>query len=170
MPDDRLPQSTYDQDFDIWTLSQAAALRAVGAAVARGEVTPDARLLALDWDNLAEEIESLGRRDRRELSTRLALIMEHLLKLEFSHHADPRQGWIVTVRRERRQITMLVNDSPSLRRLIPVLIHSEGQGAFEDAIAALAAHGEKIDASSRLARHYTEDEVLGPWLPDLPTS
>ena len=46
----------YDRDFFLWTQEQAAALRAVRKSN-----------LPLDWDNLAEEIESLGRSQRTEL-------------------------------------------------------------------------------------------------------
>lgn len=170
MPDDRIPPSTYEQDFDTWTLSQAAALRAVGAAMARGEIAADARLLVLDWNNLAEEIESLGRRDRRELGSRLAVIIEYLVKLEFSRHATPRRGWISTIKRERIEIARMIRDSPSLRRRVSDEVREMFETAAEAGLAALEAHGEAVDASGRLARAYTADEVLGDWLPDPPAS
>ena len=168
MPDDRVTPSTYDQDFDSWTQSQAAALRAVAEALARGEVAPDARLLALDWGNLAEEIESLGKRDRRELGSRLDTIIEHLVKLEFSRHTGPRGGWLSTVNRERGEIAMILEDSPSLRRLIPSLIGRRVTGAISAGIAGLGRHGETVDTSARRAAGYTPDQVIGDWLPDAP--
>ena len=64
----------YEQDFVRWTEAQAAVLR-------RGAETKSN--LPLDWTNLAEEVESLGRSQRRELRGRLATIVEHLLKLEY---------------------------------------------------------------------------------------
>ena len=61
----------YDQDFVRWTEQQAAALRqAAGLGVN----------LSLDWENLAEEIDSLGRSLKRELRSRVAVIIEHLIK------------------------------------------------------------------------------------------
>jgi hypothetical protein len=92
MPDDRVPASLYQQDLDAWALSQAAALRAVGAAASRGEDRPAGLLRSLDWDNLAEEIEGLAHKDRRELESRLALIGERLAKLEYSPSVGPRAG------------------------------------------------------------------------------
>jgi hypothetical protein len=56
----------YDTDFHEWAETQAALLRSRSAN-------------ALDWDNLAEEIESLARRDRREIRNRLTIICQHLL-------------------------------------------------------------------------------------------
>ena len=61
----------YDQDFVLWTEKQAAALRA-----AKGSNLP------LDWENLAEEIASLGKSDRRELRSQIRRVLRHLLKLE----------------------------------------------------------------------------------------
>ncbi len=66
----------YEEDFYPWTREQAAAGRA--------------RANAIDWEHLAEEIESSGNSDRRELSRRLGTIIEHLAKLEWSPAVDPR--------------------------------------------------------------------------------
>jgi hypothetical protein len=60
-------RADYEEDFFAWTQEQAELLRA-----------RDAR--GLDWDNLADEIASMGRRHRRELETRLRLILHHLLR------------------------------------------------------------------------------------------
>ena len=70
----------YDEDFVRWTEEQAAALRR-----AKGSN------LALDWENLAEEIESLGKSDRRELRSQITRILRHLVKLEASPAAEPRR-------------------------------------------------------------------------------
>jgi hypothetical protein len=72
----------YDRDFFLWTQEQAAALRAVRKSN-----------LPLDWDNLAEEIESLGKSDRRQLKSQIRRILRHLLKLEVSPAVDRRAGW-----------------------------------------------------------------------------
>ena len=60
----------YDTDFFAWTQQQAAALAAGKAS-------------DLDWANLAEEIESLGKHDRREIRNRLRVLVRHLLKWEY---------------------------------------------------------------------------------------
>ena len=77
----------YDEDFVRWTEEQAAALRRAKSLPAGGRGRSS---LALDWENLAEEIESLGKSDRRELRSQITRILRHLLKLEFSPAAEPR--------------------------------------------------------------------------------
>ena len=97
----------YDTDFHAWTQEQAAKLRALVAARSN---------LDLDLENIAEEIESVGASDRRELHSRLARIIEHLLKLEDSTLGEPRHGWKSSVRAERTSLERLLEQSPSLRR------------------------------------------------------
>src|SRR5437667_3811688 len=95
----------YDRDFFLWTQEQATALRAV----------KDSNL-PLDWENLAEEIESLGKSDRRELRSQITRILRHLLKLEVSSATEPRAGWRATINEARTEVEGLLEDSPSLRR------------------------------------------------------
>lgn len=98
----------YEEDFVRWTEDQAAALRA-------------ARLDALDLGNLAEEIESLGRRDRRELRSRLNALLMHLLK--WQHQPEGRSGsWRSTIRTQRGEIEEVLVDSPSLRREVDHIV------------------------------------------------
>ena len=97
----------YETDFHAWTQEQAGKLRAL--IVERAN-------LDLDLENIAEEIESVGASDRRELHSRLARIIEHLLKLEDSTLGEPRHGWRSSVRAERASLDQLFDQSPSLRR------------------------------------------------------
>src|SRR4051812_44011359 len=83
----------YEEDFLLWTKEQARLLR---EAAERGVNRP------LDWETLAEGVESLGRSARRELRSRTATITEHLLKLEHPSARDPGGGWRNTVARSRR--------------------------------------------------------------------
>jgi len=103
----------YDEDFVRWTEEQSSALR----DAARVDTN-----LPLDWENLAEEIESLGRSQRHELRSRLAVILEHLIKLEHSPAIDPRAGWMDTISRERLNIEDLLRDSPSLKNQLATII------------------------------------------------
>jgi Domain of unknown function DUF29 len=106
----------YEEDFVRWTEQQAAALREAAAAGTN---------LPLDWENLAEEIDSLGRATRRELRSRIATIIEHLLKLECSTAAAPRRSWRDTIARERNSTEDLLEENPSLRNQVADMVVGE---------------------------------------------
>ena len=79
----------YEQDFWLWTQTMAEALKS-------------GNFSQLDLEHLADEVESLGRSDRRELQSRLIVLLMHLLKWQFQ--AEMRAGsWKGTLR-EQRQI------------------------------------------------------------------
>ena len=97
----RQAPADYEEDFFLWSETQAEALRA-------------RRLEDLDWENLAEEIESLGRSDKREIRSRLIVLLTHLLKWQIQPGA--RCGsWRGNIREQRRQLRELLDESPSLR-------------------------------------------------------
>lgn len=83
--------SQYERDFYTWTQEQAAALRRRDAA-------------ALDWDNLAEEIDALGRSERHAVDSHFRTLIEHLLKLAHSPAVYLRGDWMATVARVRDQL------------------------------------------------------------------
>ena len=148
--------SLYETDILAWTEEQAAALRQ-----AKGANLP------LDWENLAEEIESLGISQRTALRSQLRRILRHLFKLDASAAIEPRSGWRESVRGARAEIEDILADSPSLRRELPVLVAEQSQKAAKAASADLADHGESAEAiRSRLNRGgYTVEQVLGDWFP-----
>ncbi len=69
----------------------------------------------VDWENLIEEIESLGRSQKRELRNRLTTILEHGLKLCYTDQVEDYRGWQETIRRSQRELEELLTDSPSLK-------------------------------------------------------
>jgi hypothetical protein len=147
----------YDRDFFLWTQEQAAALRA-----ARKSNLP------LDWDNLAEEIASLGTSQRTELNSQVRRILRHLFKLEASPAADPRAGWRTTVRDARIEIEDLLEGSPSLRREINAVVKRQSISAAKLAAYDLEDHGEPAEAVwARLEKGgFTAEQVLGDWFPE----
>jgi Domain of unknown function DUF29 len=93
--------SSYDTDLYEWTKEQADALRRRAAN-------------ALDWDNLAEEIESLGKSDRRQIQSRLEVLLMRLLK--WRYQPEWRCGsWRGSIFEARLRLRKLLADSPSLR-------------------------------------------------------
>jgi Domain of unknown function DUF29 len=98
----------YDRDFYAWTETMAEALRSHHWS-------------ALDIENLVEEVESLGRRERQELENRLAILLGHLLKWQYQ--APQRShSWRATLREQRRRIQKLLLESPSLNPYIATAI------------------------------------------------
>ncbi len=146
----------YGNDIVLWSEQQAALLRRMGA----GERVND----QVDWENVAEEIEALGKSDRRELRNRTRTILAHLIKLAISAATEPRAGWHETIIEQRAALRSLLEDSPSLKPTVAQVIADELANAREIALASLAAHNEqpRVDPGSLT---FTEDQAVGPWLP-----
>ncbi len=92
----------YEQDFVQWLEGQAIALR-------------EGRLSDVDAANVAEELEGLARSDRRELRSRLKVLMKHLLKMELQPERAC-DSWRSTISEQSTWIDGLFETSPSLRR------------------------------------------------------
>jgi len=94
--------SLYDTDFFEWTQS-------VGEGLLRG------RLSKADLEHIAEEITDMGKRDRREMYSRMTVLLMHLMK--WAAQPERREGstWDATIIEQRTQITYQLEDSPSLR-------------------------------------------------------
>lgn len=103
-----MPDTLYDRDFYAWTREQAARLR---AEATRGNNAP------LDWENLAEEVESMGRSDRRALLSRLMVVLVHLLKWLYCPELleRNRRPWRLMLSEQRWRLSEILADSPSLR-------------------------------------------------------
>lgn len=91
----------YESDFCAWTQQQADRIR----ARAHNEI---------DWENVAEEIESVGRGEKKELRSRLEVLLRHLFKWELQSERR-KSGWYGTIAEQRAQIRYTIEDSPSLR-------------------------------------------------------
>jgi hypothetical protein len=115
------PDPGYDEDFVLWSERQAALIRA-------------SRFELVDWENVAEEIESLGIGDRRQLRHRLEILMMHLLKWQFQPLHRSR-SWQSTIRVQRWRIGRLLKESPSLRGKVGDLSLEEYAAAREQASA-----------------------------------
>ena len=109
----------YEQDFYQWTHEQAGLLKA-GA------------LSQLDIPNLIEEIESMGRSEKRELRSRLTVLLMHLLKWDYQ--PDRRSGsWKSTINTQRMDIDFVLKDNPSLKHNLEMVINETYQIARERA-------------------------------------
>lgn len=98
-------KSLYEQDLVAWSERNAELLRA-------------GRFDEVDIENVAEEIESLGKSDRRQLKSRVTEIIEHKLKLYLLHGIDREpneRGWNLSIKTQRSGIEDLIQESPSLK-------------------------------------------------------
>jgi Domain of unknown function DUF29 len=83
--------SDYDTDTLLWSERQADLLRRIAA----GEQVN----AQVDWENVAEAIDSVGKSQRIALASHVGVVLEHLMKLEASPAIESRRGWEETVRR-----------------------------------------------------------------------
>jgi hypothetical protein len=101
-------RALYDRDFALWVDEQVAALRA-------GD------LPGLDLPNLIEELEGLTKRDQRALGSQVKRIMAHLLKQRYQPRRATR-SWQDSIENGREEIADILEQSPSLRHILPGLM------------------------------------------------
>jgi Domain of unknown function DUF29 len=111
--------SLYDTDYVAWLSEQVAHLRA-------------GRLHELDVGNVAEELESLAKQERRQIENRLEVLILHLLK--WDHQPGQRSNqWRSTVHKQRTRVRRLLRDSPSLKHEVEPMCRDVHPGAVERA-------------------------------------
>lgn len=125
----------YEDDFYAWTIEQGAAIRRVA------ELRPNEDV---DWENVAEEIEALGRNELDSVYSHLETIIEHLLKLACSPAVYPRADWRVTVAKARNHLRRKLTGT--LRRKLREEFPDAWRGARGYAIDGLARDGVSPDA------------------------
>jgi len=95
----------YETDFYGWTQSQVEAMRA-------------GNLVGLDLDHLIEEVESMGKSEKRELESRLEVLLTHLLKWQYQPNFRGK-SWQLTVKEQRKRIAYHLEENPSLKARMP---------------------------------------------------
>jgi hypothetical protein len=98
-------KTLYDRDFALWVEETVTKLK-------------EREFDRVDWENVIEEIESLSKRDKRELKNRLITLFEHILKRNYVPLPDCYRGWEVTIKRTQSQLRDIIADSPSLGNLL----------------------------------------------------
>lgn len=100
----------YRADFYAWCLTTAALIRS-------------GKWYDIDLESVAEEVESLGRSQKRELESRLEVLMMHLLKWCYQpERRESSHSWYDTILEQRSQLARLLRDNPSLRPQVPILL------------------------------------------------
>jgi hypothetical protein len=113
-------QSEYDKDFYGWVQTTLKQLRSRD-------------LTNLDWDNLIEEIESLGKQEKRELVNRLIILLMHLLKWEYQPEKRSK-SWFATLKIQRIEIARHIKNNPSLKPYIDDAIVNAYEIAILEAV------------------------------------
>jgi hypothetical protein len=98
--------TAYDTDYHAWALEQARRIRA-------GE--------SVDVAHIAEELESLGRKEQNALTSHMIVLLAHLIKWEFQPDHRSR-SWSNTIRAQRKSIEQLLVRMPSLRTKLPEVV------------------------------------------------
>jgi hypothetical protein len=139
----------YDEDFYVWTEAQAELLR-------------KRQFEALDLDNLIEEVEALGRAEKSSVLNNMSVIIEHLLKLQYSPAREPPNAWRASVREHRRRLRR--NLTPRLRQILDAELPTLYAEIRADTAALLRDYGENADALPASCP-YGLDQIIGDWLP-----
>ena len=148
--------SLYHSDFAAWSAEQALAIREAGQRRVNAPI---------DWENVAEEIESLGKSERLALRSRIGTVIEHLLKLQVSPATEPERLWRETVRRTRGDIADILKESPSLRREVAGMVADQMARMRALVRDTMADYGE-TPRQPLEAVTFDEATVLGDWLPN----
>ncbi|MYZ49791.1 DUF29 domain-containing protein [Propylenella binzhouense] len=140
----RADAAPYEFDFPRWAEQQARALRARNPA-------------EIDWDNVAEEIESLGRNDRRAIAARLEVLIAHLLKCLVQPERRTR-SWDLTIQEQRKRIALLIERSPSLADF-PARQFEE---AYREAVRLASRDTGLAEKAFPAAAPFSADQALSP--------
>ena len=132
----------YDDDLVAWALANADLLR-------KGQLSQ------IDADHLAEELEDLGKSERRALCSHIRVLMMHLLKWQFQPGLRG-ASWRLTIANARREVQVILEDSPSLRRVTATCLEKEYPSARKHAIIEMGLPEDQLPASPP----YTIDQVL----------
>ena len=142
-------RAVYETDVVAWANEQARLLRA-------------GRFDLLDREHIAEEIEDVGKSEQRELASRMAVLLAHLLKWQ---HQPEQQGnsWRLTIRAQRNGIERALAATPSLKAKMADA--GWWQAIWDDALGIAASETGLSDEFPAVCP-WAESEVLdGSWLP-----
>lgn len=142
------PRAGYEQDFALWSAEQAALIRA-------------GRFDAMDRENIAEEIESLARSDRREIESRLKVLLAHLLKWQ-AQPEQRKEGWKLTIVEQRRRIGKLIQESPSLKSYPGSVLAEEYEFARNDAASETGLDLEMFPVACPFTAEQALDRAFWP--------
>ncbi len=148
--------SLYNADYQLWLEHTVAQLKAQDFS-------------NLDLENLIEEIESLGKSDKRAILSYLLRLCEHLLKLKYweSERELCFRNWILEVNNFRSEIELILKDSPSLKPFLSETFLASYQKARKNMLKAIELPSDFIPQEPEFTLEQALDEDwLPPWQPE----
>jgi len=139
---DKPAAADYETDFYSWSLEQARSVR-------------EGQWAQIDRENVAEEIESLGREQFNKLESAFRVLLMHMLK--WDHQPKRRsRSWIISIKEQRLVVNHILADNPGLRPRIPEAI----ERAYQRAILAAAKETKLDEAVFPEALVYSFDDIM----------
>ncbi|NCC27308.1 MAG: DUF29 domain-containing protein [Gammaproteobacteria bacterium] len=132
----------YKTDFHAWTLKAAELIR-------------QHRFDEVNTDDLAEELDSMGKKERNEIANRLVVLLAHLLKWQFQP-AYRSTSWRSSLIEQRKQIQRQIQSSPSVKPYVPEAIDDAYPDAVDIAVRETLLGPERFPRSCP----YAIDEIL----------
>jgi hypothetical protein len=147
--------SLYETDYQLWLDETVTQLKAQNFS-------------NIDLENLIEEIESLGKRDKRAICSFLMRLCEHLLKIKYwqSERETCFRGWDLEVAHFRLQIRAILKDSPSLKNYLNENFVSEYENGKKLFLKASNLDAHLIPAMPWFTLEQALDEDWLPWHPN----
>ena len=140
----------YTQDFYAWAQQTAALVR-------------QGKWYEVDAESVAEELESLGKSNRRELSNRLLVLIVHLLKWQIQPGRRAHShSWYDTIVEQRDQLAELLRDSPSLSVQAPLLLAQRYARARQKACDEMHVPGTTVPPHCPWSVEQVLDETFFP--------
>ena len=140
--------SLYDQDLSAWAAHNARLLR-------------NGQFNDLDIEHLIEELDDMGKSERRGIYSHQKVLLMHLLKWQFQP-AKQTPSWRYTIRNARRELKYLIDDNPSLKNFPQLKL----QSAYIDAVIMAAGETGLDEREFPSVCPYTVEQLLDEeWMP-----
>jgi hypothetical protein len=132
----------HDKDFYGWAMAEASLLR-------------QRKWDELDIEHLAEELESMGASEKREIRSRMEQLLKHLLKWQYQTDLQCK-SWKNSIRNQRKALLAVIKDNPSLKSTVPEYAKDVYEDALEGAVEETGIYKKNFPSSCP----YTCDQIM----------
>jgi hypothetical protein len=146
------PSQLYEQDYYAWVEDQVVALR-------------EQRTEHVDWENVAEEIDDLGKSEKWSLESHLEMLIEHLLKLAYTQPTIPTRNarlWQGTIKLARAKVRRRLAQSPSLRHKMDELFVAAYEDGRTRTLATIKIREDAVPTASPWTLEQVLDDTFLP--------